>query len=331
MQSFKIVAVGDGAVGKTTFLISFALDCFNQEYIPTVFDNFTTVYKLEDRNISLGLWDTAGQEDFATIRPLSYPNTDIFLVFYSVAMRPSYENVKAKWIPELQKNCPTVPFVLIGSQNDIRDKNNTSHVTSKEGKKLAKEVGAMDYYELSSKDNSTFRYVWDDILRFIINERRNGKEEGKHCWSIHCKDKLDIFSKVKCGGNCESWYCNDCTEHWEDGFKGCAQCILYEKEERTKNNKPIPGVKKKRVLPEEKIAAQLAEFTALYDKQMQKKKEQKEKELSGRANLEHSGKDHHKDKSEKKDKAEKGEKGEKEGGEKQASSTHSLGTATGTS
>jgi len=196
MQSFKIVVVGDGAVGKTTFLISFTLDCFNQEYIPTVFDNFTTVYKMEDRPISLGLWDTAGQEDFAKIRPLSYPNTDIFLVLYSVAMRPSFENVKAKWIPELKLNNPATPFVLIASQVDLKDKNNPSHVTTKEGKKLAKEVGAIRYFELSSKNNATFKMVWDDILRFIINEKRNGKEPGKHCWSIHCHEKIDIFSKV---------------------------------------------------------------------------------------------------------------------------------------
>lgn len=278
MQSFKIVAVGDGAVGKTTFLISFTLDCFNMEYIPTVFDNFTTVYKLEERPISLGLWDTAGQEDFATIRPLSYPNTDIFLVFYSCAMRPSYENVKAKWIPELKNNCPTTPFVLIASQTDLRDKNNTSHVTAKEGKKLAKDVGAQEYYELSSKDNSTFRAVWDDILRYVINERRGLKEPGKHCWSIHCHDKIDILKRVKCGGICENWYCPDCVENWDDGWKGCVQCVIYEKEERTKQGKPIPGVKKPRVSPQDKVAEQLKEFNAQYEKALNKKKEQKEQE-----------------------------------------------------
>jgi len=271
MQSFKIVAIGDGAVGKTTFLISFTLDCFNMEYIPTVFDNFTTVYKLEDRPISLGLWDTAGQEDFATIRPLSYPNTDIFLVFYSSAMRPSYENVKAKWIPELKANCPTTPFVLIASQIDLRDKNNPAHISAKEGKKLAKDVGAQEYYELSSKDSSTFRAVWDSILRYVINERRNLKEPGKHCWSIHCHDKIDLMKRVKCMGICESWYCADCVENWEDGFKGCIQCVQYEKEERTKQGKAIPAVKKPRVSPQDKMAEQMKEFNVQYEKALQKK------------------------------------------------------------
>jgi len=310
MQSFKVVAVGDGAVGKTTFLISFTLDCFNMEYIPTVFDNFTTVYKLEDRPISLGLWDTAGQEDFATIRPLSYPNTDIFLVFYSVAMRPSFENVKAKWIPELLKNSPGVPFVLIGSQNDLREgKNAVNNVSTKEGKKLAKEVGAQEYYELSSKNNSTFRVVWDDILRFIINVKRNNKEAGKHCWSIHCHDKLELFSKVKCSGQCESWYCNDCVESWDDGWKGCAQCVLYEKEERTKIGKTIPAVKKRRILPEEKVAEQIKEFSAMYEKQMTKKKEQKEKE--NRAENK-DNKDNKESKDRERDKGERDSKDQKE-------------------
>lgn len=278
MQSFKIVVVGDGAVGKTTFLISFTLDCFNQEYVPTVFDNYTTVYKMEDRPISLGLWDTAGQEDFAKLRPLSYPNTDIFLVLYSVVMRPSFENVKAKWIPELKNNCPTTPFVLIGSQTDLKDKNNVNHVSTKEGKKLAKDVGAEKYFELSSKDNVTFKIVWDYILRFIINEKRNGKEQGKHCWSIHCHEKIDIIKRIKCSGYCDAWYCNDCIESWEDGWKGCVNCINFEKQEREKNGKPAPTVKKARIPPQEKMSEQVKEFSLQYEKQINKRKEQKEQQ-----------------------------------------------------
>jgi len=245
MQALKVVVVGDGAIGKTTFLISFTLDCFPQDYVPTVFDNFTTVYTLEDRPISLGLWDTAGQEDFAHIRPLSYPNTDVFLIMYSVAMRSSFENVKTKWIPEVKSNCPNTPFVLIGTQTDAREQKNPSHVSYKDGKKLCKEVGAEKYYELSSKENNSFKYVWDDILRFIINKHHAQKEPGKCCWSIHCHDNISLLSRVKCSGICGEWYCDDCIEHWADGWKGCIQCAKYEKSEREKNGKPEPVIKKK--------------------------------------------------------------------------------------
>ncbi|KAK2584553.1 hypothetical protein KPH14_006922 [Odynerus spinipes] len=108
---------------------------------------------------TLGLFDTAGQEDYDRLRPLSYPQTDVFLVCFSVVSPSSFENVKEKWVPEITHHCQKTPFLLVGTQIDLRDdaatieklaKNKQKPITGEQGEKLAKELKAVKYVECSA-------------------------------------------------------------------------------------------------------------------------------------------------------------------------------------
>jgi Ras-related C3 botulinum toxin substrate 1 len=185
-QHIKCVVVGDGAVGKTCLLWVYANNSFPEEYVPTVFDNYSANVMVDGRTINLGLWDTAGQEDYDRLRPLSYPGTNVFLICFSVVNPASYENVKQKWYPEVHKHCPNVPIILVGTKTDLKDdpniqqklkEKNMSVVSAQQGEDLRKQIKAIKYVECSAKTGSGVKTVFDESIRAVLFSRPAPKEK----------------------------------------------------------------------------------------------------------------------------------------------------------
>lgn len=152
---------------------------------------------VDGKPISLGLWDTAGQEDYDRLRPLSYPQTDVFLICFSIVSRASFDNVKAKvsivsvsqnqnqdpdmyqWAPEIEHHAPGVPIILVGTKLDLRDdeatresmrKMRTTPVQYEEALQVSREIKAQKYLECSALTQRNLKSVFDEAIRYVFRD-----------------------------------------------------------------------------------------------------------------------------------------------------------------
>lgn len=158
-KDVKIVVIGDGAAGKTSMLVAYATNAFPGEYVPSVFDNYKAVVEGPDGPVNVSLWDTAGQEDYERLRPLSYGGANVFLVVFSVMSPASFENVP-NWVGEIKHHGATVPMVLVGTKIDQRDdraavkklkkQTGSRPIHPEDASMMARDFGFFDYVECSA-------------------------------------------------------------------------------------------------------------------------------------------------------------------------------------
>ncbi|CAG8002015.1 unnamed protein product [Penicillium salamii] len=229
----KMVLLGDGACGKTS-----ALNVFTRGFFPTVYlwyarilpncrksanvlqkttsTVFPTPHLLDRRlmrpdifvdsiHVELSLWDTAGQEEFDRLRALSYEDTHVLMLCFSVwhcvlsvmpvmpkLMRAqvdspdSFENVSSKWIAEINENCPGVRVVLTALKCDLRKdedlNDNPNTISFDQGLAKAKEIGAVKYLECSAVQNRGIRESFYEAAKVALEVKPAGASaSGSSC------------------------------------------------------------------------------------------------------------------------------------------------------
>lgn len=188
----KLIIVGDGACGKTCLLMVFSKDQFPEQYAPTVFENYVADIEVDGKQVELVLWDTAGQEDYDRLRPLSYPDTDVILITFSIDSPDSLSNIVQKWGPEVKHFCPNVPIVLVGNKKDLRHdpatvaelaKMKQEPVRFEQAAMMAEKINACKYLECSAKTKEGVREVFETATRAALQVKKN-KPSFKLCTII---------------------------------------------------------------------------------------------------------------------------------------------------
>ena len=161
---FKLVLVGDGGVGKTTFVKRHLTGEFEKRYIATLgVEVHPMPFFTSHGQIVFNVWDTAGQEKLGGLRDGYYIGGNCGIIMFDVCSRITYSNVP-KWYKDLTRVCEAIPIVLVGNKVDVRDRKvKAKQITFHRKKNL-------QYYDISAKSNYQFEkpFVW--LLRRMVND-----------------------------------------------------------------------------------------------------------------------------------------------------------------
>ncbi|KAL6065863.1 Ras- C3 botulinum toxin substrate 2 [Balamuthia mandrillaris] len=217
IKTIKCRVVGNDGTGRTAMAVTFTSNSFPGDHFPQAFDCFSANLSAGEQTVKLELYPVAASDEYARLRPLSYPDTDVFLLCYSVASPPSFLSVEAKWNYEVQHHCPDVPKLLVGTKVDLRRRQedarqqqaappprqkNTresdhSHregereesdrveqeeqvecVSKEEGERMAKRIGAVQHLECSALTQEGLRELRDQVVKTALSSASSQSSSG---------------------------------------------------------------------------------------------------------------------------------------------------------
>jgi len=163
MDSWRIALLGDGGVGKTALAVQFTLNCFIETYDPTIEDAYRKQLLVDERMCLVEVIDTAGQEEYATLRDQWIREGQGFVLVYSIASRVSFERIEIfrQSIDRIKRQTPV--FLLVGNKSD---KATEREVSYEEGAQLAQKYEC-NFFETSAKTSLNVDGLFTDIVRTL--------------------------------------------------------------------------------------------------------------------------------------------------------------------
>lgn len=165
--SKKLTIIGRGECGKTSIVNRFINGIFDQVKLATPIESEIYEYKMKNKSFQIKIFDTSGQDEYSRFRTLTLPISDYVLVCFSVIDQKSFSEVGDTLVYMIKQKAPeNTRVILCGSKIDLRT---DSSITKEEGKALAKEINALEYFECSALTgegiNEIFDYIKLDIYK----------------------------------------------------------------------------------------------------------------------------------------------------------------------
>jgi len=164
LPHFKLLLVGDGGVGKTTFVKRHLTGEFEKKYIATIgVDVHPLTFQTSRGKLVFDVWDTAGQEKFGGLRDGYYIQGQAAIIMFDVTSRITYKSVP-NWHRDISRVCENIPIVLVGNKID-----------TKQRKVLAKQINFhrkknLQYYDISAKSNYNFEQPFKWLARKLTGD-----------------------------------------------------------------------------------------------------------------------------------------------------------------
>ena len=175
-RPLKILIIGDSNVGKTSILLQYTSNFFQETHIATIGVEFKLKeIMLDNIEYKLNIWDTAGQERFKAITKSFFKAADGIVFVYDVTNKPSFVNIK-NWIKDAESKANDFKIIIVGNKIDLND---SREVSFEEGKNFAKKKNC-PFFESSAKDKINIDEIFITLLEEILKAQKNIKEEKKN-------------------------------------------------------------------------------------------------------------------------------------------------------
>ncbi|KAF2099986.1 ras family GTP-binding protein Rho1p, partial [Rhizodiscina lignyota] len=173
----KLLCIGDPLCGKTC-LLRFVI---SSNYfrclltVTTAFQNYICNVSIASMTVEFAFYDTNGVMDYDRIRPMSYPNTDIILLCFTINEPHALSNIEEKWVDEIRRYLDGVDVVLVGNMSDLRDdpgQRQEDMISTQEAEEFAERMGALKYFECSAKTGEGVKELFEFVaMNSIIKSR----------------------------------------------------------------------------------------------------------------------------------------------------------------